>query len=57
MLATVGMISALSRKSGLSTPTISNWFFASRPPFPKPFSVMLVPTTAGSALKTRRQNP
>ena len=57
MLATVGMISSFSRKSGRSTPATSNWFFASPPPAPKPLSVMLVPIMFGSALKARFQKP
>ena len=55
MLATVGMISSFSRKSGLRTPTTVNWFLSVPLPGMMPFSVMLLPTTFGSELKSRRQ--
>jgi len=57
MLATVGMISSLSKNSGRSTPTTKNWFFVSPAPATTPFIVMVLPTTLGSEPKTRRQNP
>ena len=55
MLPTVGMISSFMRKSAGSTPTTSNWFFASPAPGPTLLMVTTVPMTFGSALKTRVQ--
>ena len=57
MLATVGMISSFSRKSGPSTPAIVNWFLLSPDPSTTPFIVMLRPMTFGSELNTRLQKP
>jgi hypothetical protein len=55
MLATVGMISAFSRKSALRTPTISNCVIVSVP-VEKPLSTIVLPTMFGSPLSARFQN-
>ena len=57
MLATVGMISAFRRNSGPSTPATVNWFLSAPLPVATPLRVMLLPTIAGSAAKTRCQKP
>ena len=57
MLATVGMISAFNTKSGRRTPATVNRFFSDPVPGMMPFSAMARPTTFGSELNRRFQNP